>query len=207
MIIDLTVESPRGSRNEYSIDRETGRVHLQRTLLTDMVFPADCGYLDYTLGTNGEPLTALVLLEESTFPGVAVTVRPVGVLRLTRAAGVENTIITVPAQDPHWAATLEITDIAAHTRQSLQHFFQNYTDPGFGSAVPSDPGSDTGSAMSSDIGSGAADADTTGTGDTVSGGSGPNDIVTAAEFGSRDEAERLFTTALNAFRSYDNYES
>ncbi|MFO7690000.1 MAG: inorganic diphosphatase [Cryobacterium sp.] len=164
MIIDLTVEVPRGSRNEYSIDRETGRVHLKRTLLTDMVYPADSGYLDYTLGPNGGPLNALLLLEEPTYPGVAVTVRPVGLLRMHSTRDTEERIITVPAQDPRWSTTLEITDLSEHTRHSLQHFFQHYTDLE----------------------------------------SGP--VVTVDGFGSRDEAERLVTTALNAFRSRDRSE-
>lgn len=128
MIVDLTVEIPRGSRNVYSVDPETGRVRLERLLLTDMVYPADCGYLDGTLSPNGEPVNALVLLEEPTFPGVSVTVRPVGVCRLSRAHGDDVKIITVPAQDPRWSATREITDVAAHTLHAVQHFYQHVTD-------------------------------------------------------------------------------
>lgn len=128
MIVNLTVEIPRGSRNVYSVDPETGRVHLKRTLLTEMVYPADCGYLDGTLAPSGEPVNALVLLEVPTFPGVSATVRPVGVLHLSGAHGDDATIITVPAHDPRWSATLEITDVAAHTRHAVEHFFQHVTD-------------------------------------------------------------------------------
>ena len=128
MIVDLTVEIPRGSRNVYSVDPETGRVRLERLLLTDMVYPADCGYLDDTLDPGGDRVQAIVLLEEPTFPGVSVTVRPVGVFRLADARGDDVTVLTVPAHDPRWAATCEITDVAAHTLHAVQHFYQHVTD-------------------------------------------------------------------------------
>jgi len=177
MIVDLTVEIPRGSRNVYSVDPETGRVRLERLLLTDMVYPADCGYLDGTLSPNGEPVNALVLLEEPTFPGVSVTVRPVGVCRLSRAHGDDVKIITVPAQDPRWSATREITDVAAHTLHAVQHFYQHVTDL-------------TGVTGVTDLTDLSSD-----------------EAVSVGGFGSRTEAERLVMAALHAFRSHDTYES
>ena len=60
MAHDVVIEIPRGSRNKYEVDHETGRVHLDRVLFTPFVYPIDYGYFDNTLGGDGDPLDALV---------------------------------------------------------------------------------------------------------------------------------------------------
>ena len=81
---DVLVEIPGGSRNKYEVDHETGRVYLDRVLFTTFVYPTDYGYFENTLGLDGDPVDALVLLEYPVFPGVGVKVRPVGVLNISR---------------------------------------------------------------------------------------------------------------------------
>lgn len=127
-ILDLTVEIPRGSRNKYSVDPLTGRIRLDSTLLTEMVYPADSGFIDNTLGLDGEPLSALVLLEEPTYPGVGISVRPVGVFRMQNEYGPEVKLICVPVADPRWERITEIRDVAEHTRDAIRHFFEHYKD-------------------------------------------------------------------------------
>ena len=56
---NVVVEIPRGSKNKYEVDHETGRVFLDRTLFTSMGYPDDYGYIDGTLGEDGDPLDAL----------------------------------------------------------------------------------------------------------------------------------------------------
>ena len=70
MEFDVTIEIPRGQRNKYEIDHETGRIRLDRYLFTPMAYPADYGYIEDSLGEDGDPLDALVLLPEPLFPGV-----------------------------------------------------------------------------------------------------------------------------------------
>lgn len=67
---DVVVEIPKGSRNKYEVDHETGRVYLDRVLFTSFVYPTDYGYFENTLGLDGDPVDALVLLEYPVFPGV-----------------------------------------------------------------------------------------------------------------------------------------
>ena len=76
MQFDVTIEIPKGQRNKYEIDHETGRVRLDRYLYTPMAYPADYGFIEDTLGEDGDPLDALVLLPLSVFPGVVVDARP-----------------------------------------------------------------------------------------------------------------------------------
>ncbi len=77
------IEIPRGSRNKYEVDHETGRVFLDRVLYTSFVYPADYGFIEHTLADDGDPVDVLVLTEYPLFPGVGVSVRPVAVFNMT----------------------------------------------------------------------------------------------------------------------------
>ena len=81
---DVTIEIPQGHRNKYEVDHATGRIRLDRLLFTSTRYPADYGYIEDTLGQDGDPLDALVLLEEPTFPGCLVAARPIGLFRHDR---------------------------------------------------------------------------------------------------------------------------
>ena len=72
---NVVVEIPRGSKNKYEVDQASGRVFLDRTLFTAMGYPDDYGYIDGTLGEDGDPLDALVMLTDSVFPGCVVKCR------------------------------------------------------------------------------------------------------------------------------------
>jgi len=111
---DVTIEVPRGQRNKYEIDHETGRIRLDRYLFTPMAYPADYGYIEDTLGEDGDPLDALVLLDDPTFPGCWVTARPVGVFWMEDDAGPDAKILCVPAGDPRWDQVADMSDLPAH---------------------------------------------------------------------------------------------
>jgi inorganic pyrophosphatase len=75
---DVTIEIPKGHRNKYEVDHASGRIRLDRLLFTSTRYPADYGYVEDTLGEDNDPLDALVLLEEPTFPGCLVSARAIG---------------------------------------------------------------------------------------------------------------------------------
>src|SRR5262245_66593891 len=81
------VEVPSGSRNKYELDEELGVVVLDRRLFTSMAYPADYGFIEGTLGGDGDPLDAVVLVGEQTFPGCRMRGRVVGVFHLSAAKG------------------------------------------------------------------------------------------------------------------------
>jgi inorganic pyrophosphatase len=120
------VEIPMGSRNKYEWDDELGGVVLDRRLFTSMSYPADYGYIEHTLGEDGDPLDALVLVGEPTFPGCRIRVRPVGVFHMTDEKGPDEKVICVPLKDPLWSAISDVHDIPAALRDELEHFFQVY---------------------------------------------------------------------------------
>jgi inorganic pyrophosphatase len=126
MEIEIVVEIPKGSRNKYEMDHSLGRIRLDRMLFTSTRYPADYGYVPDTLAEDGEPLDAMVLLEEPTFPGCIVTVRPVGVFWMHDEHGPDAKILTVPAHDPRYAHIRDLHDVPEHLRAEIAQFFDIY---------------------------------------------------------------------------------
>ena len=125
---EMVVEIPAGSRNKYEMDHEHGYLRLDRTLFTATVYPADYGFVTETLGEDGDPLDALVLLEAPTFPGCRVAVRPIGVFWMQDESGPDAKLLCVPVDDPRWADTEGIEDLPRHLLDEISHFFDVYKD-------------------------------------------------------------------------------
>ena len=124
--IDVVIEIPQGSRNKYEMDHESGIIRLDRRLFSATVYPADYGFVPDTLGEDGDPLDAMVVLEEPTFPGCWVTARPVGVFWMQDEAGPDAKVLCVPAGDPRWEHVQEMDDIPGHMVHEIEHFFEVY---------------------------------------------------------------------------------
>ena len=128
MQFDVTIEIPKGQRNKYEVDHVTGRVRLDRYLYTPMAYPTDYGFIDDTLGEDGDPLDALVLLPQPVFPGCIVEARPVGMFRMTDEHGGDDKVLCVPAGDPRWDHINDIGDVPDHELDEIKHFFVHYKD-------------------------------------------------------------------------------
>ena len=137
MDIEVVVEIPKGSRNKYEMDHDSGVIRLDRMLFTATQYPADYGFVDRTLGEDGDPLDALILLDEPTFPGCHVRARPVGVFWMTDEAGPDAKILCVVASDQRWSHVTDLPDLPAFLLNEIEHFFHVYKDlePGKGTAV------------------------------------------------------------------------
>ncbi|AWB83043.1 inorganic pyrophosphatase [Corynebacterium yudongzhengii] len=127
MKVEVTVEIPKGSRNKYEVDHETGKVYLDRYLFTPMTYPADYGFIDATLGEDGDPLDALVITPEPVVPGVIVKARIVGVFKMTDEAGGDDKLLCV-LDDPRFDHFQDISDVSEFTRNEIEHFFVHYKD-------------------------------------------------------------------------------
>lgn len=128
MQFDVTIEIPKGQRNKYEVDHETGRVRLDRYLYTPMAYPTDYGFIEDTLGDDGDPLDALVLLPQPVFPGVLVAARPVGMFRMVDQHGGDDKVLCVPAGDPRRDHVQDIGDVPAFELDAIKHFFVHYKD-------------------------------------------------------------------------------
>ena len=128
MEFDVIVEIPQGSRNKYEMDHEQHRIRLDRMLFTSTQYPADYGYIDHTLGRDGDPLDALVLVGDPTFPGCVIECRAVGMFVMKDEKGPDEKILCVPAHDPRYRAVQDIGDVPHFDRLEITHFFEVYKD-------------------------------------------------------------------------------
>ncbi|HEX6487473.1 MAG TPA: inorganic diphosphatase [Candidatus Dormibacteraeota bacterium] len=124
---EVLVEVPKGSRNKYEVDHETGQIWLDRELFTATRYPADYGFVPETLEEDGDPLDALVLLGEPTFPGCRIHCRALGLLLMSDEQGPDAKLLAVPATDPRipWQ---DVGDIPSHLLDEITHFFDIYKE-------------------------------------------------------------------------------
>jgi inorganic pyrophosphatase len=123
---DVVIEIPKGQRNKYEMDHESGRIRLDRMLFTSTRYPADYGFIEHTLAEDGDPLDALVLLEEPTFPGCLIKCRAIGMFRMRDEKGKDDKVLCVPATDPRVAHLRDIDDVSEFDLLEIQHFFEVY---------------------------------------------------------------------------------
>ena len=128
MTFDVTIEIPKGQRNKYEVDHATGRIRLDRMLFTSTRYPADYGFIENTLGEDGDPLDALVLLDEPTFPGCLILCRAVGMFRMTDEKGGDDKVLCVPSNDPRMEHIRDIHHLPEFDKLEIQHFFEVYKD-------------------------------------------------------------------------------
>jgi inorganic pyrophosphatase len=125
---DVTVEIPKGQRNKYEVDHKTGRIRLDRTLFTATQYPADYGFVEGTLGDDSDPLDALVLVQEPTFPGCLIHCRAIAMFRMTDEKGGDDKVLCVPADDVRQAHIQDIDDLPKFDLAEIQHFFEVYKE-------------------------------------------------------------------------------
>jgi inorganic pyrophosphatase len=127
MEIEVVVEIPKGTRNKYEAD-DDGKIWLDRMLFTSTRYPEDYGYVPQTLAEDGDPVDAMVILDEATFPGCHIHARPVGVFRMRDEEGVDAKVLCVLASDHRWDHVLELDDLPEHQLTEIAHFFGIYKD-------------------------------------------------------------------------------
>ena len=128
MDVEVIIEIPKGQRNKYEMDHATGRIRLDRMLFTATRYPSDYGYIEDTLADDGDPLDALVLLDEPTFPGCLTTCRVIGMFRMRDENGADDKVLCVRATDPRWEHLQDIYHVPEFDRLEIQHFFEVYKE-------------------------------------------------------------------------------
>jgi inorganic pyrophosphatase len=124
--VDVLIEIPMGQRNKYEMDHASGRIRLDRMLFTSTRYPADYGFIENTLADDGDPLDALVLLDEPTFPGCLINCRVIGMFRMRDEKGADDKVLCVPATDPRHEHLRDIYHVPEFLRLEIQHFFEVY---------------------------------------------------------------------------------
>jgi len=124
--IEVFIEIPRGSRNKYEYDHSAGCLRLDRVLFSSVHYPTDYGFVVGTRGPDGDPLDALVLTEEPTFPGCRLLARPIGVLRMRDQQELDHKVLAVPVADPRFDGVNDLTDLQKHWLREIENFFNTY---------------------------------------------------------------------------------
>lgn len=124
--ITTIVEIPKGSKNKYEIDKETGRIALDRAMHTSQDYPFDYGFVPQTLWEDGDPLDVVILTTYPLFPGVLVRVRPVGIMNMVDSGESDAKLIAVPIEDPRFDKVHDLSDINKHSLKEIEHFFMTY---------------------------------------------------------------------------------
>ena len=124
--VEAVVEIPKGSRNKYEFDPATGCIHLDRVLFSSVHFPADYGFIPGTKADDGDPLDVLIIVEEPTFPGCHVRIRPIGVLLMQDEKGSDTKILGVPVADPRFDGIADLPDLPKHWLVEIENFFATY---------------------------------------------------------------------------------
>ena len=126
--VEMIVEIPKGGRNKYEFDEERGVIFLDRRLFSATYYPADYGFIPGTLAEDGDPLDVLVLLEEPTFPGCHIMVRPVAVFWMSDEKGRDAKIISVPAAEAPEEPIKDLDELQPYLTNEIAHFFKVYKE-------------------------------------------------------------------------------
>ncbi len=125
-MIEVVIEIPRGSRNKYEMNEETGTICLDRVLYASVHYPTDYGFIPDTRAEDGDHLDVLLIVSEPTFPGCHVHARPVGVLCMRDQQCMDHKILAVPTCDPRFDEIQNLRDVSPHLLTEIDNFFTIY---------------------------------------------------------------------------------
>lgn len=120
------IEIPKGYKQKYELDKETGLLILDRILYTSTHYPSNYGLIPRTLSDDGDPLDVLVLCSESLEPLSMVRCYPIGVITMLDNGASDEKIIAIPFSDPTYNNYNDITELPSHIFDEMRHFFSVY---------------------------------------------------------------------------------
>jgi inorganic pyrophosphatase len=127
-LVNAVVEVPRGGVNKYEYDKKLNVFRLDRTLYSPVHYPGDYGFIPSTLASDGDPLDVLVLVDNASFPGCLMEVRPIGALEMLDQGARDEKVLAVVSNDPRYTEVSNYTDIYTHILREIEHFFSIYKD-------------------------------------------------------------------------------
>jgi inorganic pyrophosphatase len=122
----VVIEIPKGSKNKYELDKETGLLRLDRVLHSAVYYPADYGFIPRTFCDDGDPLDALVLSQEAVYPLTIVEARAIGVMRMRDEKGIDDKIVAVSVRDPAVSDYRDQSQLPPHVMREVRRFFEDY---------------------------------------------------------------------------------
>lgn len=126
-LFPAVIEVPKGSKNKYELDKESGLIRVDRVLFSSIHYPANYGFIPRTYCEDNDPLDVLVLGQEAVVPLTIMMARPIGVMKMRDDGEADDKIIAVHANDPEYSHFRSITELPPHRVAELRNFFENYT--------------------------------------------------------------------------------
>ena len=120
------IEIPKGSKNKYELDKETGLIVLDRILYTSTHYPANYGFIPRTYGDDLDPLDVLLLCSETLNPLTLVRAYPIGMITMLDNGRRDEKVIAIPFNDPTYNQYHSIDELPAHIFEEMRHFFSVY---------------------------------------------------------------------------------
>ena len=120
------IEIPKGGKNKYELDKETGMIILDRVLYTSTHYPANYGFIPLTYAQDADPLDVLVLCQEKIDSMVLVQCYPIGVIKMIDNGEIDEKIIALPMRDPTYSIYKDISELPQHIFKEISHFFEVY---------------------------------------------------------------------------------
>jgi inorganic pyrophosphatase len=127
-VVRMIVEIPKNSSNKYEFDTELGVFRLDRALYSPMHYPGDYGFIPGTVAEDGDPMDVLTMVDDPSFTGCLIEVRPIGLLDMSDENGTDQKIIAVPEANPRFAQIHTVDQLSPHVRRELEHFFTIYKE-------------------------------------------------------------------------------
>lgn len=125
-VINVIIECPKGSKNKYEIDKETGLIKLDRAMKTSQDYPFDYGFVPQSLWDDGDALDVVLFTTYPLAPGILVEARPVGIMHMIDGGEGDDKILAVPKSDPRWDNVKDLEDLNEYSIKELKHFFETY---------------------------------------------------------------------------------
>ena len=125
-VVNAIVEIPKGRRNKFELDKETGLIRLDRYLYSSSHYPGDYGFIPQTLAEDGDPLDILVMVNEPTFSGCLIEARVIGLFRMKDRDLNDFKVLGVPHSDPLFNEYRDLENVPQHFLREVEHFFTTY---------------------------------------------------------------------------------
>jgi inorganic pyrophosphatase len=131
-LVNVVIDTPKGSRNKYKYDEKTGIWRLSKMLPLGATFPYDFGFVPATRSEDGDPLDVLVLTEEATFVGCVVPALLIGVLKaeqIERRKKVRNDRLIAVIKTRYNPPPVEsLEELQTQQLAEIEHFFVSYNE-------------------------------------------------------------------------------
>lgn len=125
-VIFALIECPKNTKNKYELSKNSNLLLLDRVLHSSVIYPMDYGLIPGTYADDGDPLDILVLITSPTYPLTLIEVKPIGVLLMEDEKGLDEKILSVAVNDPHYREFEDIVQLPQHYLDEISEFFRTY---------------------------------------------------------------------------------